>query len=171
MLEKVLSNGSLCLWKCFNSFRDKVYVFLIARCLNYDVALCIVFLIARCLNYRPTTPQEWWLLRSLRHRWTWRRRTKPVHLCFFLIGRRQVSSSFPLLFKQACPIIWGRHNGHRWFFAVIFRHPPSLFPVPPFSCLCPHQSSTLSSVFLFFQVASCVFIMLSACRHVQVVVF
>ena len=30
----------------------------------------------------------------------------------------------------SCPVIWGRRNGHRWFFAIVFCHPPSSFLVP-----------------------------------------
>ena len=30
----------------------------------------------------------------------------------------------------SCHIIWGRRNGHRWFFAIVFRCPPSFFLVP-----------------------------------------
>ena len=35
-------------------------------------------------------------------------------------------------FPPTCPVIWGRRNGHRWFFAIIFCLPPSFFPVPSF---------------------------------------
>ena len=35
----------------------------------------------------------------------------------------------------ACPVMWGRRNSHRWFFAIIFCHPPSFFPVPQFPSL------------------------------------
>ena len=55
------------------------------------------------------------------------------------------SSSFP----PPCPIIWGCHNGHRWFFAIIPCHPPSFFSVPLLSYLCTQHPSTLSSAFLF----------------------
>ena len=30
----------------------------------------------------------------------------------------------------SCPITRGHHNGHRWFFAIVFCHPPSFFLVP-----------------------------------------
>ena len=30
----------------------------------------------------------------------------------------------------ACPVIWGRRNSHRWFFSIVFCHPPSFFLVP-----------------------------------------
>ena len=60
-----------------------------------------------------------------------------------------------LSFPPACPVFWSRRNGHQWFF--FFSHPPSFFPVPPFSCLCSKHPSTLSSVFLFFlfRIVSC----------------
>ena len=62
-----------------------------------------------------------------------------------------------LIPSSAC----GRRTGHRWFFAIVFCHPPSFFhlpsffhppsffPVPPLSCLCPQRPTTLSSVILF----------------------
>ena len=62
------------------------------------------------------------------------------------------TSSFP----PTCLVVRGHRNSHRWFFSIVFCHPPSSFP------------STLSSVFFFFRVAS---YLLSAFRHVQVVVF
>ena len=51
-------------------------------------------------------------------------------------------------FPPACPVIWGRRNGLRWFLAIDFCHPPSFFPVPPFHVSvhsipppCPRSSS------------------------------
>ncbi len=65
-----------------------------------------------------------------------------------------LTSSFP----PAYPVIYDRRNGHRWFFAIVFCHPPSFF------------LSTLSSGFLFFfiQTVSC---LLSACRDVKTIIF
>ena len=56
------------------------------------------------------------------------------------------SSSLP----PACPVIWGRRNGYRCLFAIIFCQPPSFFPIPPLSCPCSQHPSTISSAFLFF---------------------
>ena len=67
-----------------------------------------------------------------------------------------------LFFPPACSVIRGRRNGHRWFFSIVFCHPPSFFPVPQFSGLYPQHPSTLSSIFLFFRIVSCLLV-LSAC--------
>ena len=39
-----------------------------------------------------------------------------------------VHSSSPTCLP-ACPVIYGRRNGHRWFFAIVFCHPPSFFSI------------------------------------------
>ena len=78
-----------------------------------------------------------------------------INLVFLYYEEHYIlTSSFP----PAYPVIYDRRNGHRWFFAIIFCHPPSFF------------LSTLSSGFLFFfiQTVSC---LLSACRDVKTIIF
>ena len=36
-------------------------------------------------------------------------------------------------FHPACPVICCHHNGHRWFFSIVFCHPPSFFAIQPLS--------------------------------------
>ena len=60
------------------------------------------------------------------------------HLSFFsrhlgspqwssMVLRHRLLSSAIFL---SSPVIWGRHNGHRWFFAIVFCHPPTFFLLP-----------------------------------------
>ena len=52
-----------------------------------------------------------------------------------------------LIFFSSYPVIWSRHNGHRWFFTSSPVILPSFVPVSPIWGLCPLNPSTLSQVF------------------------
>ena len=74
-------------------------------------------------------------------RWHWI--LVPGLICVYFRNKSTISSFFPV----PCPIIWGR-------VMVIDGSPPSFFPVPPYLCLNSQHPSTISSIFLFFQVVS-----------------
>ena len=68
---------------------------------------------------------------------------KAMYLLFFAHQLYSNANIIHYSFPQACPVAWGLSNGYQWFFNIVFCHPPSSFPVQPFSGLCPQHPAIL----------------------------